>query len=175
MPWLNWSLKLHIRLKTISSLVPTHITHVYAQWMPYSFVWLYLIKCVFTYSIFVDQTKKDFWVFYFVFGKSFVFGKNIKNFKKKKKTLCCPVLATWSWVKLVASLLRRFSWLTGRSKSQLWKIFRKFFKIWFLNFFATYTGDLFVGGSSSREGYTEIFAAPFATSLRVELLVAKNT
>ena len=124
------------------------------------------------------SNKKIFLSVLFCFWKIFCFWQNYQKFKKKKKkkkTLCCPVLATWSWVKLVASLLRRFSWLTGRSKSQLWKIFRKFFKIWFLNFFATYTGDLFVGGSSSREGYTEIFAAPFATSLRVELLVAKNT
>ena len=38
MSWLNWSLKLHIRLRTISFLVPTHITHVYVQWMPYSLI-----------------------------------------------------------------------------------------------------------------------------------------
>ena len=122
-----------------------------------------------TQSLFIKH-KKIFECFS-CFWKVFCFLQKCQKFQK----LCCPVLATWSWVKLVASLLRRFSWLTGRSKSQLWKIFRKFFKIWFLNFFATYTGDLFVGGSSSREGYTEIFAAPFATSLRVELLVAKNT
>ena len=36
-------------------------------------------------------------------------------------------------------------------------------------------GDLFVSERSSREGYTEIFAAQHATPSRVDLLVAKNT
>ena len=36
-------------------------------------------------------------------------------------------------------------------------------------------GDLFASERSSREGYTEIFAAQLATPLRVDLLVAKNT
>ena len=63
MTWLNCSLKLHIRLRSISSLVPTHITHVYVQWMSYSFVWLYLIKCVAHSQLYVDQIQKDFWVF----------------------------------------------------------------------------------------------------------------
>ena len=36
-------------------------------------------------------------------------------------------------------------------------------------------GDLFASGRSSREGYTEIFAAYLATPSRVELPVAKNT
>ena len=60
MPWLNWSLKLHIRLRTISLLISTHNTQVYVQWMLYSFVWLYLLKCVFTCSIFVDSNTKRF-------------------------------------------------------------------------------------------------------------------
>ena len=42
-------------------------------------------------------------------------------------------------------------------------------------FLATQFGDLFVGGRSSSEGYTEIFAAYLATSSWVELLVAKIT
>ena len=36
-------------------------------------------------------------------------------------------------------------------------------------------GDLFASGRSSREGYTEIFAAQLATPSRVRLPVAKNT
>ena len=36
-------------------------------------------------------------------------------------------------------------------------------------------GDLFSSRRSSREGYTEIFAAQLATPLRVRLPVAKNT
>ena len=81
MSWLNWSLKFHIRLRIISSLVPIHITHVYVQWMPYSFVWLYLIKCVVHTQSYVDQTQKDFLVFLVVFGKCVI----LKNFKKSKK------------------------------------------------------------------------------------------
>ena len=75
MPWLNWSLKLHIRLRTISLLISTHNTQVYVQWMLYSFVWLYLIKCVFTCSIFVDSNTKWFLSVLGVFGKYFVFTK----------------------------------------------------------------------------------------------------
>ena len=40
--------------------------------------------------------------------------------------------------------------------------------------FVAQVGDLFAGGRSSCEGYTEIFAAQFETLSRVELLVAKN-
>ena len=36
-------------------------------------------------------------------------------------------------------------------------------------------GDLFASGRSSREGYSEIFAAQLATLSRVDLPVAKNT
>ena len=36
-------------------------------------------------------------------------------------------------------------------------------------------GDLFASGRSSREGYTEIFAAQLATPSRVRLPIAKNT
>ena len=45
----------------------------------------------------------------------------------------------------------------------------------FLMFLAAQSGDFFAGGRSSREGYTEIFAAYLATPSRVELPVAKNT
>ena len=80
MPWLNWSLKLHIRLRTISLLISTYNTQVYVQWMPYSFVWLYLIKYVFICSIFVDSNTKRFLSVLGVFGKYFVFTKT-ENFK----------------------------------------------------------------------------------------------
>ena len=42
-------------------------------------------------------------------------------------------------------------------------------------FFAAQRGDLFVGGGSSRKGYTEISATYLATPSRVELPVTKNT
>ena len=80
MPWLNWSLKLHIRLRIISFFISIHNTQVYVQWMSYSFVWLYLIKCVFICLIFVDSNTKRFFSVLGVFGKYFVFTKT-KNFK----------------------------------------------------------------------------------------------
>ena len=78
MPWLNWSLKLHIRLRTISLLISTHNTQVYVQWMSYSFVWLYLIKCVFTCLIFVYSNTKRFLSVLGVFGKYIFFTKTEK-------------------------------------------------------------------------------------------------
>ena len=81
MSWLNWSLKLYIRLRIISLLISTYITQVYGQWMSYSFVWLYLLKCVFTCSIFVDLNKKNIFECFRCFWKVFCFYKNSKNFK----------------------------------------------------------------------------------------------
>ena len=82
MPWLNWSLKFHIRLRTISLLISIHNTQVYVQWLSYSFVWLYLIKCVFTCSIFVDSNTKRFLSVLVVFVKYFVLTKT-ENFKNR--------------------------------------------------------------------------------------------
>ena len=63
MTWLNWSLKLYSGLWTIPHLILSHNTQDFSL-MLISFVWLYMIKCyVYTQSL-VDQTQKDFWVFY---------------------------------------------------------------------------------------------------------------
>ena len=152
MSWLNWSLKLHIKLRTISFLISTHFTQVYVQWMPYSFVWLYLIKCVFTCSIFVDQTQKDFLSVLVVFGKSFFFAK-MSKFSKTSVALfrrLSPELIKSHAP--VTSPHKNFSRLTSGSMSQLRKILRIFFKIWFfLMFLAAQSGDLFTGGGSSRD------------------------
>ena len=113
MSWLNWSLKLQIRLRTISLLISTHNTQVCVQWMQYSFVWLFLIKCVFTCSIFFDSNIKRFLSVLGVFGKYFVFTKTEK-FKKQ----CCPVLVTQSRVIQVACYSRE---LTG----WFWWLFHK--------------------------------------------------
>ena len=64
--------------------------------MPYSFVWLYLIKCVFTCSIFVDSNTKRF-LSVLVVLESILFFKNWK-FQKQ----CCPILATQLRVSQVA-------------------------------------------------------------------------
>ena len=156
MSWLNWLLKLHIRLRTISLLISTHNTQIYAQWMPYSFVWLYLIKCVFTCSIFVDSSTKRFLSVLGVFGKYFVLQK---NWKFQKTFLPCfgdsvtgkssrmaqsqargSVLETCSRVEgPVARGTQRFSQLSSRLPRE-WdyqsrKPLRKFFKTFGLKCF----------------------------------------
>ena len=93
--------------------------------MPYSFVWLYLIKCVFTYSIFVDSNTRRFLSVLGVFGKYFVFTKTEK-FQKQ----CCPVLATQSQVIQVAchnrELAGRFWQLVREWEVQLQGVYRDF-------------------------------------------------
>ena len=150
MPWLNWSLKLHNRLRTISLLISTHNTQVYVQWMPYSFVWLYLLKCFFTCSIFVDSNIKRVLSVLGAFGKYFVFTK---NWKISKTVLLCfgnsvaghpscmlqlraraLILVTFSWVKgPIARGTQRFSRLSSRLPRgltfQSQKTLRNFFYI----------------------------------------------
>ena len=142
MPWLNWSLKLHITLRTISLLISTHNTQVYVQWMPYSFMWLYLLKCVFTCLIFVDSNTKIFLSVLSVFGKYFVFTKT-KKFQKQ----CCPILATQSRVIQVACYSRKLAcwfWRLVREwKVQSWEVHRDF-------------RNSFTGRPSSHEKHLEI-------------------
>ena len=64
MSWLNWPLKLHSGLWTIPHLILTHNTQDFVQLMLISFVWLYMFKCDVYARLLVDQTQKDFWVFY---------------------------------------------------------------------------------------------------------------
>ena len=174
MPWLNWSLKLHIRLRTISFLIFTRNTHVYVQWMPYSFVWLYLIKCVFTCSIFVDQSQKDFECFS-CFLKVLCFYKNCQKISKN-----CIALF-WQLSRMPQSWVhnRDFSRLIGNSLAGKCfnheKYLEYFSKIWNFMLFAAQVGDLFASGRSSHKRYIEIFTAQFATLSQVELPVAKNT
>ena len=147
MPWLNWSLKLHIRLRTISLLICTHNTQVYVQWMPYSFVWLYLIKYVFTCLIFVDSNTKRFLSVLGVFGKYFVFTK-IEKFQKQ----CCLVLATQSWVIQVTCYSRELAcWF--------WRLVRKW-KVQSREVHRDFRGlacDSLAGRPSSREKHLENF------------------
>ena len=172
MPWLNWSLKLHIRLRTISLFISTHNTLVYVQWMPYSFVWLYLLKCVFTCSIFVDSNTKRLLSVLGVFGKYFVFTKTEK-FQKQ----CCPILATQLRVIQVACYSHELAcWF--------WQLVRK----WKVKSrgvhrdFRGSPGDCLAGRPSSHEKYLEkffkfltslCFAVYLATNWRLDL-VAKN-
>ena len=138
--------------------------------MPYSFVWLYLIKCVFTCSIFVNSSTKRFLSVFRWFWKVFWF-KNLKV----SKIQFCPVLAALSRVCQGASLSRIFAgrfwrlvreWkvqsrgslrdfrgsardsLAGRPSSRE-KHLEKFFKILFLSVLAAWAGDC-VATYSSR-------------------------
>ena len=74
---------------------------------------------------------------------------------------------------------RDFSRLTGDSLAGKCfsheKDLEYFSKIWVFMLFVAQVGDLFDGGRSSRERYTEIFITQIVTLLRVELPVAKNT
>ena len=99
--------------------------------MPYLFVWLYLIKCVFTCLIFVDSNTKRFLSVLVVFGKYFLLSKT-ENFKNS---------VTLFW------------WLSRGSNKSHATIASS--RVGF--------GNLFVSGRSSREGYTEIFAAQFVS------------
>ena len=110
------------------------------------------------------------------FWKVLLFWKNIKNFKN------CATLF-WqlaSRVKPVASpqsgaYIEGFhDSLVGYNPSRE-KDLEIFSKIWVFRFLATQFGGLFASGSSSHEVYSESVVAPFATSLQVDLLVAKNT
>ena len=109
-----------------------------------------------------------------VFGKSFVFAKNVKNFKNY-------VTLFWrlsrglvrSYVP-VASPHRDFSRLTSGSMPQSWKILRIFFKIWVFNVSRDSIWQPVRGWKVQSRGDLEIFAAHLVTPSRVELLVAKN-
>ena len=102
-----------------------HTTQVYVQWMSYSFVWLYLLKCVFTCSIFIDSNTKRFFSVLSVFGKYFVFTK-IEKFQKQ----CCPVLVTQLRVIQVTYFSRELAcwvwWLVREWKVQLRGVHRDF-------------------------------------------------
>ena len=151
MSGLNWSLKLHIRLRTISILIPTHITHVYVQWMSYSFVWLYLFKCVSHTQFLLIKHKKIFESFNF-FWKSLLFLQKYQKFQKQ----CCPILPTWSQVNPVACPQSRAytevfrDSLAGQSPSRK-KDLENFSKFWVFKVLATRFGNLFLSGSSNHE------------------------
>ena len=72
MTWLNWSLKLHSRLRTIPHLIHTHTTHMpNVQWMSYSFVRLYLSKCDVCVLNLIWINPKRFLIILYVFGSDF--------------------------------------------------------------------------------------------------------
>ena len=110
------------------------------------------------------------------FWKVFFILKIFKNFKNyatlfwrlasKVKPVAClsceltqKVFATYQWVNVLVV-----------------KEAQKFFSIcWVFRFLETQFGDLFAGGSSSHDVYSESFTASFVTCLWVDLPVTKNT
>ena len=85
MPWLNWSLKLHIKLRTISLLISTHNTQVYVLWMSYPCVIVLVKICFHMLNLCWFKYKKIFECFK-CFWKVFCF---YKNWKISKTLLSC--------------------------------------------------------------------------------------
>ena len=110
-----------------------------------------------------------------IFGKSFVFTK-MSKFSKTVLPCFGNSIASWSshMSQSQAHTLIFCGSLAGHCPSRE-KYLEYFSKFGFLMFLATQSGDLFVSGRSSHEGYTKIFAASLMTYSWVELPVAKNT
>ena len=112
MPWLNWSLKLHIRLRTISLLISTHNTSLCSMNAIFICVIVLVKMCFHMLNLYWFKHKFFFSVLG-VFGKYFVFTKTEK-FQKQS----CPVLATQSQVIHVACYNRELAcWF--------WRLVRK--------------------------------------------------
>ena len=157
---LNWSLKLHIRLRTISILVPTHITQVYAQWMAYSFVWLYLFKCVSHAQFLLIKHKTIFKCFNY-FWKVFCFLQKYQKLQKQ----CSLVLATWSQVIPVAcsqswAYSEVFHNLLAGQCSSCEKDLENFQNSGLLKVLATRFDNLFASGSSNCEVIQKFLRLP---------------
>ena len=116
--------------------------------MPYSFVWLYLMKCVFTCSIFVNSSTKRFLSVLGVFGKYFVW-----KIWKFQKSSFCPVLAALSRVCQVASLSRTFAGHFWRLVCE-WKVQSR----GSLRDFRGSARDSLAGRPSSREKHLDKFS-----------------
>ena len=81
MVWLNWSLKLYIRLRTISLLISTsHITRVCSMNVIFICVIVLDKMCFHMLNLCWSNTKRFFSVLV-IFGKYFVFAKIVKIFK----------------------------------------------------------------------------------------------
>ena len=115
---------------------------------------------------------KNIFEWFSCFWKVFCFCKNVKNSVAMFWRLSHGLV--YSHVP-VASPYRDFSWLTGESMSQSWKILRIFFKIWVFNVSRDSVWRLVRGWKVQLWGDSEIFAAYLTTPSQVELPVAKNT
>ena len=147
---MNWSLKHHIRLRTISSLVPIHITHVYVQWIPYSFMWLYLFKVLHLLNHMLIKHKKIF-EYFNCFWKVFLFWKISKISKTIQLCFRLTFTGQFSRETLVASLLRSSRHSLPSQAPSRKKDLQKFQIFWGFSIFATHFGDWFASGSFNHE------------------------
>ena len=150
MTCLNWSLKLQIRLRTISILVP-HTSHMFML----NECLIHLCDCtclnVFHMLNFCWSNTKIFFSVLIVFGKSFVFAKISKISKTVLPYSGDSVASQTSRMPPIASLHRSFcDSLAGQCFSRE-KDLENFQNSGFLKVHATKFGDLFVSGSSSHE------------------------
>ena len=120
-----------------------------------------------------SNTKRFLCVLVF-FGKYFVFAKIVIIFKNS-------VALFWGLIGWSSRMLQsrahieifRNSLVDQCPSSE--KFLEYFSKNWVFIFLAAQYGDLFAGGRSSREGYTEIFTTHLATLSWVEFPITKNT
>ena len=124
MPWLNWSLKFHIRLKTISLLISTQHTSLCS--MNAIFICVIVLDKMYFHMLNLCWFKhKKIFECFSCFWKVFYFYKNWK-FQKQ----CCSVLATQSQVRQVAChscvLVGRFWRLVREWKVQSRGVHRDF-------------------------------------------------
>ena len=148
MPWLNWSLKLHIRLRNISLLISTHNTQVYVQTNAIFICVIVLDKmCFHMLNLFLFKHKKIFKCFK-CFWKVFCSSKT-ENFKNH----FCPVLVTHSRVSQVAGLSHEFA-------GHFWRLVREW-KVQSRGLhrnFRNSARDSLAGRPSSREKHLEHFS-----------------
>ena len=174
MAWLNWSLKLHIWLRTISLLISTRIH------MPmFNECHIHLCDCtwlnVFSHAQSLLIKHKNIFECFSCFWKIFCFYKNVKNFKNSVALFWRLSRGLIQLHVPVAIPHRDFRNSLASQCHSRKKYLEYFSKFEFLTFLMTQTGDLFVGENSNREGYTKIFVAYLATPSWVELPVVKKT
>ena len=148
MPWLNWSLKLHIRLRTISLLISTHNTQVYVQINAIFICVIVLDKMCFHMLNLCWFKHKNIFECFRCFWKVFCSSK-IENFKNH----FCPVLATQSRVSQVTCHSRELA-------CQFWRLVRKWkVQSWGLHRdFRGSARDSLAGRPSSRKKHLENFS-----------------
>ena len=169
MSWLNWSLNLHIRLRTISFLI-SHISM-------FNECLIHLCDCaclnvLHILNYMLIKHKKSFECFNFFWKAFFFFFEKFKKFQKLCNsvlvTLPCWLSQSWAYSKALGNSLAD----QGPSHEKGLEIFSK---IWVFSIFATQFGDWFASGNSSREFYSESFAALLVTYSWVDLPITKNT